>query len=131
MLCRHRVPTLTLPSQQDSPDPTSSSEDIARFRAMSDAEEAAASTELDDVLRSPALEATQGQIHGFFSQLPKKCHQNRVASVGGSLKICPWVTSRVDIQRNLNLSCAGGGSGSGGRKNTVLHQLNRISSLNL
>jgi len=30
----------------------------------------------------PALEATQGQIDGFFSQLPYKCHQNRVTSVG-------------------------------------------------
>ena len=29
-----------------------------------------------------ALEATQGQIDCFFSQLPYKCHQNRVASVG-------------------------------------------------
>ena len=29
-----------------------------------------------------ALEATQGQIDGVFSQLPYKCHQNRVASVG-------------------------------------------------
>ena len=29
-----------------------------------------------------AGEATQGQIDGFFSQLPYKCHQNRVASVG-------------------------------------------------
>ena len=28
------------------------------------------------------LETTQGQIDGFFSQLPHKCHQNRVASVG-------------------------------------------------
>jgi len=28
------------------------------------------------------LEATQGQIDGFFSQLPYKCHQNRVVSVG-------------------------------------------------
>ena len=27
------------------------------------------------------LEATQGQIDGFFSQLPHKCHQNRVACV--------------------------------------------------
>ena len=27
-------------------------------------------------------EATQGQNDGFFSQLPYKCHQNRVASVG-------------------------------------------------
>ena len=29
-----------------------------------------------------ALEATQGQMDGFFSQLPYRCHQNRVASVG-------------------------------------------------
>jgi len=29
-----------------------------------------------------ALETTQGQIDGFFSQLPCKCHQNRMASVG-------------------------------------------------
>ena len=28
------------------------------------------------------LEAAQGQMDGFFSQLPYKCHQNRVASVG-------------------------------------------------
>jgi len=42
-----------------------------------------------------ALEATQGQMDGFFSQLPYKCHQNRVASVGCWLTICPWVTSRV------------------------------------
>ena len=28
------------------------------------------------------LEATQGPNDGFFSQLPYKCHQNRVASVG-------------------------------------------------
>jgi len=28
------------------------------------------------------LESTQGQIDGFFGQLPYKCHQNRVASVG-------------------------------------------------
>ena len=30
---------------------------------------------------SPTLEATQVQIDGSFSQLPYKCHQNRVASV--------------------------------------------------
>ena len=29
---------------------------------------------------STTLEATLGQIDGFFSQLPYKCHQNRVAS---------------------------------------------------
>ena len=31
----------------------------------------------------PTLEATQGQIDGFFSQIPYNCHQSRVASVGG------------------------------------------------
>jgi hypothetical protein len=41
------------------------------------------------------LEATQGQIGGLFSQLPHRCHQNRVASVGNQLKICPWVIFRV------------------------------------
>jgi len=29
-----------------------------------------------------AMEATQGQIDGFFSQLPYKCHLEEVASVG-------------------------------------------------
>jgi len=29
-----------------------------------------------------ALEATQGQIDDFLSQLPYECHQNRVAYVG-------------------------------------------------
>ena len=28
------------------------------------------------------LETTQGQIDGFFSQLPYKCHLKEVASVG-------------------------------------------------
>ena len=41
------------------------------------------------------LEATQGQMGGFFSQLPYKCHLEEVASVGDGLEICPWVTSRV------------------------------------
>jgi len=41
------------------------------------------------------LEATQGQMDGFFIQLPYKNHQNRMASVGDWLKICPWVTSRA------------------------------------
>ena len=30
----------------------------------------------------PILEATQGQINGFLSQLPYKCHLPEVASVG-------------------------------------------------
>ena len=33
-------------------------------------------------LACPTLETTQGHIHGCFSQLPHKCHLNRVASVG-------------------------------------------------
>ena len=32
--------------------------------------------------RPSALEATQGQMDGFFSQLPYKCHLEEVASVG-------------------------------------------------
>ena len=31
----------------------------------------------------PALQATQGQMDGFFGQLPYKCHLEEVASVGG------------------------------------------------
>ena len=42
-----------------------------------------------------ALEATQGQIDGFFSHLPYKCHLEEVASVGDRLKICPQLDSRV------------------------------------
>ena len=33
-------------------------------------------------LEGSTLETTQGQMDGFFSQLPYKCHQTRVASVG-------------------------------------------------
>ena len=51
------------------------------------------------------LEATQGQIDGFFSQLPCKCHQNRVASVEDRPQICPWVTSRVGNKLNINDLC--------------------------
>ena len=42
-----------------------------------------------------APKVTQGQIDGFFRQLPYERHQNRVASVGDGLQICPWVASRV------------------------------------
>ena len=42
-----------------------------------------------------ALEATQGQMDGFFSQLSYKCHLEEVASVGDLLKICPQLESRV------------------------------------
>ena len=48
------------------------------------------------VLRA-TLEATRGKIVGFFGQLPYKCHQNRVASVGDCVEICPWVTSKVVV----------------------------------
>ena len=46
-----------------------------------------------------ALESTQGQMHGFFSQLPFKCHLPEVASLEGRLEICPWAASRVDGER--------------------------------
>ena len=46
----------------------------------------------------PAVEATQGQIDGFFSQLPYKYHLEEVAFVGDWLKISPWVASRVEQQ---------------------------------
>jgi len=42
----------------------------------------------------PALEATQGQMDGFLSQLPYKCHLEEVASVGDYFKICPQLDSR-------------------------------------
>ena len=34
------------------------------------------------LLSVPTLETTQGQIDGFFSQLPFKCYLPEVASVG-------------------------------------------------
>ena len=43
-----------------------------------------------------ALEATWGQIDGFLSQHPYKCHLEEVASVGEWLKICPQLDSRVE-----------------------------------
>ena len=42
------------------------------------------------------LETTQGQLDGFFGQLPYKCCLPEVASVGDCLKICPWVASRME-----------------------------------
>jgi len=36
--------------------------------------------------RLAALEATQGQMDGFFSQLPYKCHLEEVASAGDDLR---------------------------------------------
>ena len=44
-----------------------------------------------------ALVATQGQMNGFFSQLPFKSYLQEVASVGDQMKICPQLDSRVDM----------------------------------
>ena len=44
----------------------------------------------------PALEAAQGQMDGFFCQLPYACHFEEVASVGDCLEICPQLDSRVE-----------------------------------
>ena len=41
------------------------------------------------------LEATHGQMDGFFSHLPYTCSLEEVASVGDGLKICPQVDPRV------------------------------------
>ena len=55
----------------------------------------------DETKRKPkaTLKTSQGQIDGFFSQLPFKCYLPEVASVGDALKICPWVASRVGDER--------------------------------
>jgi len=37
-------------------------------------------------------------------------HANRVACVGGSLKICPWVTSRGDQAKSKAARCPQGGN---------------------
>ena len=47
----------------------------------------------------------QGQIDGFFSQLPFKCYLPEVASVGDSLQICPWVASRAAHMLHLSSGC--------------------------
>ena len=49
--------------------------------------------------RSATLVANQGQIDGFFGRLPYKCHQNRMASMGDCLEICPRGTSRMSLTR--------------------------------
>ena len=70
------------------------------------------------------LEANQGQIDGFFGQLPCKCHQNRVAPVGDGLKIWPWVTFRVvldppEVHLGEGCGCKGGCSEhQGGARST-------------
>ena len=50
------------------------------------------------VLRSEgksALEATQWQMDGFFSQLSYKCQLEEAASVGDRPNVCPQLDSRV------------------------------------
>ena len=49
---------------------------------MSDDEEAGDYEAGRPIVSVPALEATQGQMDGFFSQLPYKCHLEEVACVG-------------------------------------------------
>ena len=44
---------------------------------------------------SLVISHTNGQMDGFFSQFPYKCHLEEVASVGDLLKICPQLDSRV------------------------------------
>ena len=61
----------------------------------------------DGTSHQPAatLETPQGQKDGFFSQLPFKWYLPEVASVGDSLKICPWVASRVGWDRIVVVDC--------------------------
>jgi len=51
------------------------------------------------ILSPPALKATQGQMGGFLSQLPYKCHLEEVVSVEDCLEICPQLDSWVASQR--------------------------------
>ena len=44
-----------------------------------------------------ALEATQGQMDGFFSQLPYKCNLEEVASVGDYVYICIYIYIQIYI----------------------------------
>ena len=44
----------------------------------------------------PTLEITQGQIDGFFSQLPYKSHLEEVVSAGDWHKNCPQPDSRAE-----------------------------------
>jgi len=45
--------------------------------------------------KKTALGAAQGQIDGFLSQLPNRCHLEEMASVGYWLMICPELDSKV------------------------------------
>jgi len=62
----------------------------------------------DADMAGATLEATQGQIDDFPSQLPCKCHQKRVVSVEGGPTICPWVPSRVVEQVMGDAGTCGG-----------------------
>ena len=65
------------------------------------------------------LEATQGKMDGFLSQLPYRCHLEEVASAGDWPEICPQFDSRVGFGGRSGL-CRGVGekefrfSGGGG-----------------
>ena len=54
--------------------------------------------------RCPAPSHPVGNPGGFVSQLPYKYHQNRVASVGDLLMVCPWVASRAAFLANSDNS---------------------------
>ena len=48
------------------------------------------------LLSEATRETTEGQMDGFFSQLPFICCLPEVASVRDGLKICPWVVFREE-----------------------------------
>jgi len=67
--------------------------------------------------RSPTtLEATQGQIDGFFSQLPYKCHQNQVIDSGFAHGLPPgWeVMQRLEAFQHRVLKAVNAAHGTQG-----------------
>ena len=48
----------------------------------------------------PTLETTQGQIDGFFGQLPFKFYLLEVASVGNQFDVCPWARCATFANRS-------------------------------
>ena len=50
---------------------------------------------ISESMYKATLEATQGQMDGFFRQLPYICDLEEVASVGDCLQSCPQFDSRV------------------------------------
>ena len=63
-------------------EPGSAALGLTDYAARPDARPVAPLRDATTELTGPALESTQGQMDGFFSQHPYKCYQNRVASVG-------------------------------------------------